>query len=631
MKAAVKSRVVTKSRIIAAIFSELDASRAELTARCVESGQELRTTLSCEFKVPFSESVITLPESEIPMQALDCACCYAGQRFTFRLERVQDALWALPQSLEISDLRRNARYAFAAGLYSAEVVTRRGAFYGLAIDIDAEHLCIEIDGSHHAREGDDVKVIVRMVNTNRDVFYRTCKIAQIKASGAGKYRVIFDITADQQNTHPSGRQHKRHDVEGVSMSLGGLPFVDGSEFRDFHVLNVSAAGLVVRCRSKSDRDNIVPGLIFRSETSDIAFMVVWIHGGVVGLKAHLADASQLKVWHQILEQWKPEEAISSAVTRRELAQLLTQSGLIKGIRRTPFGDDLALHLIVNQLAESPLLFQRCVFASDSQKNNLHVSYKRISELSWFFGEGAALTEKVGDYNRMLDVCTNQMAHLSKQSSLHCRYITAIWHHTIKSTASWGEMLAASQQSRLFESYQISISNWYDGHALDNKLNLSPLNFVEAESRRSVMLQFSPMLYEAFAGHNGTHPILNSELGKLGPYHKAVTKVVLSGASTLLIHRIITHNVWSTTGVTNSVFVLVPRGCAPQDLAAALTAISQDDVSYGTDDFLLIFDGEKDACLAYEATLPSPKRFSFLVHDLLLNEELAYKDVRDDGE
>jgi hypothetical protein len=123
-----------------------------------------------------------------------------------------------------------------------------------------------------------------------------------------------------------------------------------------------------------------------------------------------------------------------------------------------------------------------------------------------------------------------------------------------------------------------------------------------------------------------------ELGKMGPYHRVVTKFVALGPEEFLIaHRIFTHNIWSSTGVTNSVFVLVPGGLDLKRLNMGLDQLSKDNISFGTDDFCLILDGQASvdgklgAAENYQNLLAAGKRFTFLVHDLSLNEELFYKD------
>ena len=124
----------------------------------------------------------------------------------------------------------------------------------------------------------------------------------------------------------------------------------------------------------------------------------------------------------------------------------------------------------------------------------------------------------------------------------------------------------------------------------------------------------------FAGCDGTHPILQSELGKFGPFHLVQSKFFYSGSGNevVLAHRIRTHNIWSSTGVTNSAFVVVPRGFTTELLVTFLKVIAKDEISFGTDDFLIIIDDGFENAEGYSETLPDPKRFTFLIHDLLLN-------------
>lgn len=617
-------RHVSKPRLVAALLAELDAAGAMVLAECGQSSAVFQGNLHCDFKIPFENSEIGFDAGSADPNLLKCVCCYGGQRISFELRRVDKNRFGLPKQVTLGDLRHEARLAFAERMYSAEVVSKSGAVYGYAADINRDYLAVDLDAKHRLAEGEAVKVLVRLVNTNCDVFFNSCSVAQVKDSLVGS-RVILRF--ERRGTGKvEQRRHERRLVESTSISVAGSPFVDGGKDLSLGIQNISSGGMTVGLRKGLNHSQLMAGLIFKTQVPDLAFIIVWTKGDSMGIRPLVADPNHLARWIEYVDRMAPPDDRSAAVTRRELADLLTHSGLLKGERRLPLGKSAHAHLIASGAGESPLLIQRCILSDSDGKPGLHVSSKRISESTWFFGEGAALTEKFGDYNAMLDACTSRMAWMSKQSSLLCRYLTGIWHYTVKSTASWGELIAKHENSQLLDSLQMSVAAVGQLPNPLGNVTVEEMFRLSAAERRKTSLDFSPDIFEALVGGDGTHPMLNAELGKFGPYHRVATKVVkVEDGIRLIAHRIFTHNVWSSTGVTNSVFVLVPVGVHPEGLCRGLKALVDDDISYGSDDFLVIFDGQLGACEQFADVLPKTKRFSFLVHDLLLNDSLAFKD------
>lgn len=622
-----KIREITKSRIIAALMAELDAAKAIVFATDAVTGQVHHGTIECLFRIPFAESTIELSNNNLEAKLLSCACCFTGQRIEFTLRKNANGSWEIPEKVLIIELRSEHRTEFSKRLYSAELIDNRMATYGYAIDVNRDFIALEIDGHAELLIGNPAKVIVRLISTNFDVFFSSCLVADVTKGAGDTQRVLLRIIQSPKQSIGQ-RVYKRSLVDGVAIELSGDLF-SGDGFKLWGaVTNYSTGGLTVKMKPQGVPFQAVPGMIVYAKDPMLSFMIVWATSDELGIRPVLADQTRLRAWLSYGDRLAPSPNKRSSVTRRELAELFTHSGLLKGQRRLPFGKDVHEHMITNPDFDSALLTQRCVISSADGNVELHVSSKRIAEQSWFFGEGTALTEKVGEYNLMLEACTKRMLWMARQSSLVCRFLTSIWHYTVKSAASWGENLAENKASILLDSFQCSIkelevSITQDMHQNQKFLSLSG---VSAQQRREVSLCFHPQLYEAFVGGDGSHPILNSELAKLGPYHRVETKMVsLQDSKFLIAHRVFTHNVWSSTGVTNSVFVLVPIGTKPQHLQEALKAIAQDEISFGTDDFLIIFDGPLGACIPYEAVLPKPKRFSFLIHDLISSDTQVYVD------
>lgn len=614
------AREISKPRLIAALFAELDASSAIVMAESQTDGRIYQGILQCEFKVPFQNSQIIFSAGNAEGEELNCICCTGGQRISFFLKRLEGNRWVLPAKVSLVELRRNRRLAFANRSYSAELVTSRGALYGYAVDINRDFLAVDIDPRLSIAIEENVRVLIRMVNTNVDVFYNNCTLVQAKETEDGQKRLILKRESLGSN-HAVKRKFVRHPVQGADLEISKGPFADDFGRLSLPILSASNGGLTVSLRRGEFGAEMVPGLILETSSREISYMVVWVEGHMMGLRPLVTASQQLVAWYQFLDRILPRETEKGGVTRRELAQLLTHSGLLKGSRRRPFGDNASEHLI-STAAESSLVSQRCVLADREGFAGLHISWKRVSENSWLFTEGAALIDNAGDYNRMMDACTQKVAYLAKESRLYPRYLTSTFTAAVKSTGVWAERLAAQEGSVMLESLHCSISALLeDCGAGSGPVRLEGVPTLKSSDRRIISNSFSPLVYEAIVGGDGNHPILNSELGKYGPYHRALSKFAYFCADRAVIaHRIITHSAWSSTGVTNSVFVFVPEGVASEDLKSCLAAIGRDEIAYGTDDFLITFDGPGSPSGIYVAVLPHPKPFSFLIHDLYLNQD-----------
>ena len=312
----------------------------------------------------------------------------------------------------------------------------------------------------------------------------------------------------------------------------------------------------MRRRQGNPDHGLVPGLILTAKHPDVSLIVIWETNGYFGCRPLLQGRDALSHWYRFIEGVHPPNDRRVSVSRREFADLLTHSGLLKGARRKPFGKDIAQHLITHPELASPLLIYHYYGTQGTNEADLHFSAKRIEDNTWFGGDGASLTSDAGPYNAMLDMFTANLTKFTKVSSLYPRYLTTIWHQNVQATKVWGMDLARKPTSKIFSAYNVSMKNiTVDG--ADSRVKA--LRDESASTRFHTAGLFEPCLFEAIAGTDGIHPVLNTELGKLGPYHHAQSKiVVLPNDLYLVAHRVVSYATWSNNGVTNSVFVLVPR-------------------------------------------------------------------------
>jgi hypothetical protein len=612
-------KIVKKTRIIAAILSELGASKALVLFSCGITKKTVSCQIVCNLKNPFEESelkFIGLPKNITNGIAV---CCFASHRIVFNTEihssDPKEQLWELPNQIKMIDLRQERRWRFPENQYSCEIIGERGSVYGYAVDINRDCIAVDMDSIQNLKINDRYKLIIRMVNTNSDVFFIDCKLLLLTGNDTEGLRGIFNINVDKP-TKTFRRSSMRHEVSSFSIMLTGSPFSDFRSDIDFKIDNVSSGGLTLCSRPNNSEYTLVPGMILKAKHPKISLLVIWESGERFGCRPLLQSREVLSIWYQFLNEINPPADRKVSTSRQDFADLLTHSGLLKGDRRLPFGNEIGDHLITHPEVVSPLLVQRHYSRNSNEETEMHVSAKRISDTSWFFGDGIALTENRGMYNDMLDSCTDRLTQLATESSFFPRYLTGIWHEKIKSTAKWGFALAENSQTNLFNSINVRFSKLHDiSH--NSEAKVTSLATVSAEIRWSLGHNFSPSLLESLVGLDGTHPVLNTELSKFGPYHRAESKIVeIDSETTVIAHRIITYGIWSNTGVTNSVFVLVPNNCSAESLLIGLKSLVEDEISFGTDDLLVIF--EKDYPYRLDETLFKKDRyFTYLVHDLRL--------------
>ncbi|MCX6119880.1 MAG: hypothetical protein NT027_20285 [Proteobacteria bacterium] len=614
-------------RLIAALLAELDASNAVVITQCIETGAINQTSIRYEFKMPFEESAIEIKNSDRFNANLRCTCCYAGQRISFELKKLHKEFWALPLSIEVQDLRSESRYSFLAKNFSAEIIGRRAVTYGYAIDINKDCLAIESSAKTVFKKDEEVQVIIRMIDSTIDVFYTKCLFGDTKLLDNGVSRTILKLVPNS-NSNIAKREHERRSASSATLTLECFTYDDTTIKFQVRIDNIGIGGMTASVNRPTKGIQIIPGQILYSNEPKIPFLVIWSDNSTFGLKVLVGDPKLFSEWNQYLELVSPALDRKSFVSRRELAALLTHSGLLKGSRRSPFGAILKDHLVTNKSKESILLTQRRIIDDEYGNPILHVNLKRVSEQSWLFADGASLTEKKGKYVDMLFASIQTAKATMQKSEMFPRYLSFIWQKAVTSTTEFADAISTQSHSRVVDSCQLSISsqNEFSSTSKENESKKAArINELSAPDRRKIASSFTPELYEAFVGFDGSHPILNAELAKFGPYHHTVTKCVQVQDQTIIAHRIKTHSVWSSTGVSNSVFVVIPKHFTPRNLPVALSFLIEDSISFGTDDFLLIFDGDEGASQPFIPYLSNPKMFSFLVHDLLLNQALSYHD------
>jgi hypothetical protein len=218
----------------------------------------------------------------------------------------------------------------------------------------------------------------------------------------------------------------------------------------------------------------------------------------------------------------------------------------------------------------------------------------------------------------------------KTSKLSPRFLAGLYHANIKSSGEFGVDLFADPSSRIYQMFQSSISKNISKQTRPQDIILTPLETMDAEGRRAALYPFDATLAEGFSGWNGTHPRLNAELAKLGPHHEAKTLMV--GDKTgywAMAYRLKSYYALNTTGVMNSLFLIVlPTVTSPQ-IVDALRALVDNGLAFGTDDAAIIACAKPGEPLPFNFGLVDPKPFTFFIIDNHLNREFLGGKVEKD--
>lgn len=605
---------IEKPRLIAALLSELEAADAIVLATNTSTQETFQSSIQCKLAEKFSESLIQLLNIKSIDEIYECVCCFSGQRLQFKLLPSCDGKFFLPQVIDAIELRELKRVQFGNRNYSVEIVLKTGSLYGYAVDLNHNYIAVDVDSKSDIGVGVKVKLIVRLVNANTDVFYRNCTLTGSTQTTSGETRLIFD-TNSSYYSEIDRRIYARGIVENQSIDLSSSDFLDDHGRLGLVISNISLGGMTVYSNSSSKFLSVLPGMILNSQYPKLNFIVVWNRDGKIGLKPIVLDSVSMSEWYKFFEKVCPFQGHKSVLTRKEIANVLTNSGLLKGKRRNPFGKHIVDH-IVSSSSESPLLTIRYLIVGDLDDAGCHLTSRRISEKLWCITDGASVGTDAATYEKVFFEVIGTIARVSSFSDLFPRYFCSVLSKSISSSDKILNGLAKGVGHFLFDSFHFSISKVVVSETFIELPLLNNVYDLDASLRRSIASKFSPEIFEAFFNHDGSHPVLSSELGKLGSYHHVESKTIsLKSGKIVLAHRLFTHGIWHTTGVTNSVFLLLPRDLSSDELNLTIQSVSKDSISFGTDDLLLIVDGEKTDFQRLKAEFPDSKHFEVHLHDL----------------
>lgn len=613
------SRKIIKPRIIAGFIAEMDAANVVLLISSKTDDFRTSARLICEFKVPFQSSTIKIADAVLEPSTYKATALFAGQRIEFNLEvKTIEGDCSFPEFLDIFDLRISKRRKFSPEVQLVEISTRGSTILAVPIDLSQNSLAvISVSSMIDCVRGEFVEIKIRGDTTFRDVFSFQMKVKEIQPS-SGIVRLLFEFGDSISGVRY--RKSSRQNIAGISVSIWPLDDQIGAEIT-CRVTDVSLTGCQCEIMNELSDRWIVPGLHVNLYDKQVHATVVWVHGRSFGLRLDaLDDAETLTRWYQVLGKIRPHNNVQQSQLE-DLVGLLTQTGLLKGSRRKVFGTTPSKFLPPERVFNNPLLFHRLASINDAGRIYSQLSMVRMTDNFWCMQEGAHTGEAGVTYRDLFRDIPLLARDLYFSTTLAPRYVGGIYHHSVKSSGDFVDEFLKDSANSLYEVLLVSIKSQMTTDPVVN-FSARELSRLSAKERLSVMNEFNPILFDVFGGGNGAHSRLNAELASSGPAHKAQTLVVQEKNTVLaLAYRLKSYYALSSTGVVNSLFLIVKNSLDLKKLQSIVEVLTQAGFASGTDDLTIVFDSTRESQIDLIALLPDARRFSLYVIDCELNKEL----------
>lgn len=629
-----KSRVISKSRVIAGLLAEMDAAGAVVMIRSSTDAVPISARIQCEFCVPFEKSTLKVNADGVLPGRYDAIALFAGQRITFELIVIDVAgSSAFPAAMTVVDLRRSRRRTFSPEIQTAEIWSRHAVVFATPIDFSQNSMAlVSIVPDPPLEIGECVDIKIRGEGIGRDVFSFSMKVHDVEKNNlATRILLGFDneLSKPRQN---DDRRTLRRDLSGISLCISPA---DGRVGEDVvcDVSNFSTTGLRCEIKDVTRGSWFIPGVHVKIQGSTVYGTVMWCSSSSIGIRLDaLDDSNTLSSWMALLKQLAPDYTLHSSRVD-QLISLFTESGLLKGSRRKIYGAKPGKFLPSELVTSNPLLYHRVSSSTDGARIIGQVSMVRLTDDFWFLQEGTHTGDSEGvAYDLLLEEIQRVAEDLASTSVLAPRYVGGLVHKAVKSSVNYLEKYMVNDRNGKFSLLQVAISANFK--RTDPQMPLDDcqrLNALTAGRRRAVLSHFNPLISEIFGGLNGAHPRLNAELSKLGPNHKAETVVMESeGVVWGLVYRLRSYYSLSSTGVVNSLYFIIRAGTDFEIIREGMIRILGTPLLQGTDDLVLVVDssdlksdGELDGYfkkLCQE--FPKGKEFTLYIIDCLLGRPNA---------
>lgn len=614
-----EARRITKSRVIAGFMGEIDAAGAVILITSQKHSVKQSVRLICEFKVPFESSTIRIREQYLEPDTYLAIALFAGQRIMFELTVLADGSECkFPNYLDILDLRTYKRRRFGPEIQAAEISTSRGIIMATPVDMSQNSIAL-IMASDEADlcPGEHVKIKIRGDTASRDIFSFDMFVKN-SISSTLLTRILLEF--NDHHLSIDVRKTVRQKIDRKTLVIAPLDDHLGGDF-SVDIIDISLTGCQCEFNESMRPAWLTQGIHVNLKNQNVTGTIMWIQNDRFGLRLDALDeSSTLAYWSETFATVKVEHGVHHSQLD-ELVNLFTQSGLLKGKRRKLYGTDPSKFLPPERVEKNPLLYHRVVASDKNGKPYGHISLSRLADDLWYFHEGAHTGEPGQQYRDLYRMTVELARQLYLTSKIAPRYLSGLWHTSIKSAGVVGEEILADPSSRSYPLFQVSLEKNSSKETKSHDVRFSSISDLNASDRRNIFSQFDPILTECFAGWNGDHPRLNAELSKLGPSHSAETLLLSTDKEVWgLAYRLKSYYALNATGVMNSLFLIVKASTSADIIKSGISQLLESGFTFGTDDVAIIVDKHLSEEILFEAGLQNPKPFTFFVIDSHLNKE-----------
>jgi hypothetical protein len=616
-----QQRVLSKPRIVAGVLSEIDAAGVLLIFQEKNSESYWTARLSCEFRVPFEDSVIRVKGDTIQVGSYQVSALFAGQRLSFEID-IQSSMGdcGLPREIKVVDLRRQRRRKFGPETEFAEIFTDHGIVMATPIDMSQNSIALlAVSDAAKLVPGQKVKLLIRGDTSGRDIFSAFLVVKEFEPNGESA-RILLGPVNPKDDVSGRGllRVVPRHPTGQSSFILSPADDHLGEPVLAT-VTDVSLNGFQCSTENYETLAWLMPGATIKIKDLGLHATIVWTLEGRAGMRVNsLETTDTIGKWTEVLRSFKISSGFHHSQVD-ELVNLFTESGLLKGKRRKLFGKTPGGFLPPDSFSENTLLYQRMTALNKDSRIYGHISMARLCDDLWYFQEGAHTGDDSKTYRDLYIQTILTARSMYHATLLAPRYLAGLFHSDIKSAGTFGEELFSDTSSRVYQLMQISIAQSTAPSESRSNVKIIDPSDLDADQRRTTLAPLDATLCEAFLGWNGAHPRLNAELAKIGPHHNAKTLVVRDGNETVgLAFRLSSYYALNSTGVMNSLFLIVRPDTNTEQIKSALTKLVDLGFTFGTDDVAVIACARPSEPVQAWNNLVQPKPFTFFVIDNRLN-------------
>lgn len=592
---------ITSNRIILGILSELDACDSVIFCRSAQLASE-----------PFTPSQMTLdPENQLIIfknevinnaNEMHCEAVFYSKRIHFNIKKAHSKIaFSPPTLIETEDLRESKRFHLSSTKLNAEVSWASGILLGTAHDISSSF--ISINSQTRISNPDPLctyTILVKSNSTNPDVYFSRGTLINAIETQQG-IKLVFRLTSSTSENNESTKyiqRAPRHKISKSTITFHSHPDLPINLSGQILVHECSLTGFSGEFLSSTLTSLIPLGLVLRSNEPAMTFYPIRKNKNVFGFRIHTCDKNpQIHEWNQFVNKQTNSSELIDNITSSEIAELFTESTLLKSKRRCAYGSDMTQTLISESSLPSSLgLIRRFGALNKWSKITQHISTLRLFDNSWFLQEVSSASDSEEPIDGLAERILRQLANEYRFLRGTPRYISGIYDPSInKNSKLWGNR---KNSLYLYATHkQIYNLNSFSNSAKSSiLLNFESLDRITSKDKIKLNINFDSNLLDIidFWSLGSNNRLLNEILSNLGSHHRSSLELVTAREDQrpiAILYRLQSHYTHNITGVANALYVFCIDQNLPLDQLLTETHQQKPHLITGTQDILFIQEND----------------------------------------